>query len=126
MAKPRRLVACQRTEYRQCRLVLVGPRHPRILRRYLEREAAGAQMTDWRASDPDIAAIVGARHADPFSILGPHRTPNGTAIRAFVPGAAALYAVDPAGAAIAQLQPRHSDGFFEALVPDRPTLAASA
>ena len=81
-------------------------------------------MNDWRASDPDIAAIVGARHADPFAILGPHRTPNGTAIRAFVPGATSLSAVDPTGVAIAELQMRHSDGFFEGLVPDRPTLAA--
>ncbi len=76
-------------------------------------------MTQWRASDPDIAAIVGARHADPFAILGPHPTPAGMVIRAFVPGAAAVRAIDAAGAPIADLQPRHPDGFFEALLPGR-------
>ncbi len=81
-------------------------------------------MTGWRVSDADIAAIVGARHADPFSVLGPHRTPDGVVIRAFVPGADKLSAVDAAGGVIAPLRQRHPDGVFEALVPDHADLFA--
>ena len=42
---------------------------------------------NWRATPDDIAAIVEARHGDPFALLGPHDTQAGTVIRALVPGA---------------------------------------
>ena len=41
----------------------------------------------WQASKAAIAAIVGARHGDPFAVLGPHRTAAGLVIRALVPDA---------------------------------------
>ncbi len=40
--------------------------------------------------DHDIAAIVGGYHLDPFSVLGPHGTPSGWEVRAFIPGVAAV------------------------------------
>jgi len=73
----------------------------------------------WQASDDDVAAIVGARHPDPFGILGPHAGPEGVVVRAFVPGASALRIEDAGGGEIATLIQRHPDGFFEGLVTGR-------
>ena len=78
-------------------------------------------MTEWRTSEADIAAILAARHPDPFAILGPHETPAGLVIRALVPGATSLAVLDLAGASLATLENRSEDGFFEGLLPDRPT-----
>ncbi len=72
--------------------------------------------TDWRTTANEIAALVGARHADPFGLLGPHVVPEGLVIRAFVPGASSVQAlIDGKGVS---LQLRHADGFFEGLLPD--------
>ena len=76
-------------------------------------------MTDrnWRADPEDIAALVAARHGDPFALLGPHETGAGVVIRAFVPGARRLAALTPAGAPIIELELVHEEGFFEGLTP---------
>jgi 1,4-alpha-glucan branching enzyme len=71
----------------------------------------------WQASEDDIAAIVGARHGDPFAVLGPHQTPAGQVIRALVPGADSLQVCGPTGAAPVAMSRRHPEGFFEALLP---------
>ena len=72
----------------------------------------------WQASDGDVAAILAARHGDPFAILGQHRTPEGFAVRAFVPYAETLHAVGPDGREF-ELEGRPgAAGFFEGLVPD--------
>ncbi len=42
---------------------------------------------DWRAREQDLDAIAAARNADPFAVLGPHRTPAGWVIRVFAPEA---------------------------------------
>ncbi|MDB5395696.1 MAG: 1,4-alpha-glucan branching enzyme [Rhodospirillales bacterium] len=73
----------------------------------------------WRAGDGDVAAIIAARHADPFSVLGLHQTAEGLVLRAFVPGAWELRAENGAGETIVNLVRRHDDGFFEARVGDR-------
>jgi len=70
----------------------------------------------WRAAPDDIAAIAAARCGDPFAVLGPHETPDGLVIRAFVPGAAALWAETRTGQEIATLAPVGADGFFEARI----------
>ena len=64
----------------------------------------------------DIDLILGARHGDPFSVLGPHTLPGGGAwVRAFLPGAAQVGVVDAAtGATLATMTRRHDEGFFEA------------
>ncbi len=73
----------------------------------------------WRATDDEIAALVDARHGDPFALLGPHQCSDGVVIRAFVPHAEMLDAVDMAGHVVAGLKRRHDAGFFEGLVPTR-------
>jgi 1,4-alpha-glucan branching enzyme len=70
----------------------------------------------WRLSPEDVAALVAARHGDPFAVLGLHETPGGFALRAFVPGAAALTALRPDGSFLAALACRHPDGLFEARI----------
>jgi 1,4-alpha-glucan branching enzyme len=66
----------------------------------------------WRAAEADIAAIAGARHADPFAVLGPHEVAGGHVIRAFVPDADDVTAIDAAGVCVAELEPR-GGGVFE-------------
>jgi 1,4-alpha-glucan branching enzyme len=81
------------------------------------------QASLWQASDEDVSAIVGARHPDPFAVLGLHRANQGSGfvLRAFVPGAETVTAIDAAGVPVANLTPRGDQGFFEALVPARQT-----
>jgi 1,4-alpha-glucan branching enzyme len=73
------------------------------------------------AARPDAGAIVAiaeGRHGDPFSVLGPHRAGASEdapwAVRAFLPGARAAWAL--AGAAVEMLR-LHPEGFFEAVLP---------
>ncbi len=74
----------------------------------------------WQASEDDIAAILGARHLDPFAVLGPHTVPAGQVIRALVPGADTVEICTRDGEAVARMTMRHPDGFFEALCPQCP------
>jgi 1,4-alpha-glucan branching enzyme len=76
-------------------------------------------------SDHDVELIRSARHGDPFAVLGPHADAAGTWwLRAMLPGASYVVAVDPAsGAVIAPLLLRHVDGVFESALPG-PTLLA--
>ena len=69
----------------------------------------------WQAKDGDIAAIVAARHGDPFAVLGCHDTRWGRVIRAFVPGAASLRVTAAVDAQSLEMTCRHGDGFFEVL-----------
>ncbi len=78
-------------------------------------------MTNWHATTPDVEAIVAARHADPFAILGPHETAYGLVIRAFVPGATSLFLLNDAGARLAVFECRHAAGFFETYLPNQPS-----
>ena len=71
----------------------------------------------FRASDEDVAAIVGARHADAFAVLGLHDTPSGPVVRAFVPEAETLRVVPVDGSAAIALACRHPAGFFEGAAP---------
>ncbi|MCS0496367.1 1,4-alpha-glucan branching protein GlgB [Ancylobacter sp. MQZ15Z-1] len=80
-------------------------------------------MVAWQAPDREVEALVGGRHADPFALLGPHETKSGLVIRAFVPDAATLQAVEADGKVVAELTCRHPAGFFEGLVKGRPAWA---
>ncbi len=71
-----------------------------------------------RASEEDIAALVGARHADPFSVLGPHAEGAGTILRALAPGANKVTALIEGGESLS-LAPREKD-FFEGFVARKP------
>ena len=68
-------------------------------------------MNGWHAEDEAIAAILAARHEDPFALLGPHEVAGGTVIRAFVPGADTLTAT--VGDDAWPLERRSEAGFFE-------------
>ena len=72
-------------------------------------------MTGWRAATSDIDALLAARHADPFALLGPHAVPEGIVLRAFMPGAETLQAL--CGGAAHPLERRRDEGFFEGLIP---------
>jgi 1,4-alpha-glucan branching enzyme len=62
----------------------------------------------------DIESICHGRHGDPFAILGPHTNASGgTTVRAFLPGAATVVAVDPGGRRLGSLAARHAAGFFD-------------
>jgi 1,4-alpha-glucan branching enzyme len=82
----------------------------------------------WRAREEDVDAIAAARQKDPFAVLGPHLTPDGWVVRAFVPDAIDVRALARDGEPIAQLERRKGD-FFEALLPEvteRPTYRIEA
>ncbi|MBE9605087.1 1,4-alpha-glucan branching protein GlgB [Acetobacteraceae bacterium H6797] len=72
---------------------------------------------DWRAAASDIEAVIGARHGDPFALLGPHQVKEGVVVRSFVPHAETLEVLSPQGKVLARLERRHDAGFFEGLVP---------
>jgi 1,4-alpha-glucan branching enzyme len=71
-----------------------------------------------RLPDAEVAAIVAARHGDPFAVLGPHRTDDGWVVRAFVPGAETLELLRDGAAH--PLERRHAEGFFEGVVSAEP------
>ena len=79
----------------------------------------------WQASEAEIAAIVGARHGDPFAILGPHMTGDGQVIRALVPGAVSVRVRGPDGAMSLPMTSRDPAGFFEVLLPRGTALLAT-
>ena len=65
----------------------------------------------------DIELIRGARHGDPFSVLGPHSQDGGVSIRAFLPGARQALVLDAgSGLQLGTLEKQHADGFFEGLL----------
>src|SRR5260370_13113612 len=68
----------------------------------------------------DAAAIVAARHVDPFAFLGMHAASVGVYVRAFLPDAEAMAVVDSASGAIAADGKRvHRAGLFVASMPGR-------
>src|SRR6476469_7087119 len=77
--------------------------------------------TDYRLAADAVAALVEARHDDPFAVLGPHAVAGGVVIRALVPGAERVEVVEEAtGAVVGALERRHEAGLFEGLLADRP------
>jgi len=67
---------------------------------------------------PEISKICQGQHGDPFSVLGPHpvrgaKATTQVSVRCFLPGAAAVAAVDDSGLLLGKLTPRHDAGFFE-------------
>ena len=77
--------------------------------------------TDYRLAADAVAALVEARHDDPFAVLGPHAAAGGVVIRALVPGAERVEVVEEAtGAVVGALERRHDAGLFEGLLADRP------
>ncbi|HEY7499569.1 MAG TPA: 1,4-alpha-glucan branching protein GlgB [Vicinamibacterales bacterium] len=64
-----------------------------------------------------LDAIVGARHADPFSVLGPHLERGRLTIRAYIPASQTVVVVR-GGAAPIEMVRRHPAGVFETTIDD--------
>ncbi len=82
-----------------------------------------AATPDTPASSLDsaaVAALIAGRHADPFSVLGIHIEQGATVLRAFVPGAEGLEAIDALGNVLARLTRVHAEGLFEGPIEGRP------
>jgi len=64
---------------------------------------------------PDVDALLAARHGDPFSVLGPHPESDGqTWLRALLPGAQSVEVITAAGGKpVAPLARRDAAGLFE-------------
>ena len=82
---------------------------------------ADKSQCGWRASEHDVQSIISARHGDPFSVLGLHPTSAGLVVRTFVPHAETVRVENSAGEAIATLERRNDAGFFEGLLPGKPS-----
>ena len=67
-----------------------------------------------------LDALLAGRLADPFGVLGPHRTAKGRVVRAFLPGALAVEARSPKdGTLLAHLAPSAAHaGVFAGPMPD--------
>lgn len=68
----------------------------------------------------EIERIIHSAHADPFSVLGAHRVKSGgrecVAIRAFLPDARDVSAIDVATGDEYPMKKMHREGFFEVVV----------
>jgi 1,4-alpha-glucan branching enzyme len=65
----------------------------------------------------EIEAIVAGDHGDPFAVLGPREAGGDLVIRAFVPGAETVEAVDQeSGEVLATLDRLHPDGLFAGVI----------
>ncbi len=77
-------------------------------------------MADPRPPPAAVDAVIGARHGDPFAVLGPHEVDGGVAIRAFLPDARSVEIVSgDTGAVLATLERIHPDGFWCGLMRER-------
>jgi len=75
--------------------------------------------TAYALSREEADALAGARHADPFKVLGPRDTAAGRVIRAYLPGARAVEVLRRSDRQpIGKLEPR-DNGLFEGTVTDR-------
>jgi 1,4-alpha-glucan branching enzyme len=72
-------------------------------------------------SEPDVLALVDARHDDPFAVLGLHRDGEGALwMRALLPQAREVVVHEARGGLrVARLALRHPEGLWETCVPRR-------
>src|SRR6266566_1137311 len=73
-----------------------------------------------------IQSLVTGKHGDPFAVLGPHPSRDGSVtVRAFLPGAAEVAVVVADGGAVLAppLKLVHRDGLWEAKLAKRPPAA---
>ncbi|TDP63107.1 1,4-alpha-glucan branching protein GlgB [Roseateles toxinivorans] len=71
------------------------------------------------ASD-ELNALLQARHADPFAVLGLHAEADGRMwLRAMLPGALGVMVLEAATRRVVATLPHRSGGFFEAMLPRR-------
>jgi 1,4-alpha-glucan branching enzyme len=78
------------------------------------KKATEKRHQDWAPASAKIKAIVRGEHGDPFAVLGLHRGRHGASVRAFLPDAEAVSAVDPETGESVALEKLHEAGFFAA------------
>ncbi len=61
----------------------------------------------------EIEAIISGSHANPFAVLGPHKSGSGIIARCFIPGAENVTVTALDGTILGELGLRHEAGFFE-------------
>ncbi|MCG8709719.1 1,4-alpha-glucan branching enzyme [Brenneria sp. 4F2] len=67
-----------------------------------------------------INSLIAGHYADPFSLLGMHKTSNGIEVRALLPDAQEVWVVETRrGCKVAQMEPYDERGFFCARLPRR-------
>ena len=68
-----------------------------------------------------VHALMAARHADPFSVLGMHTNPSGKiCVRTILPGAQNVQVIDAkTNTSLTYLNQSHDAGFFEGIIPRR-------
>ncbi|HXL97382.1 MAG TPA: hypothetical protein VN925_03345, partial [Steroidobacteraceae bacterium] len=64
-----------------------------------------------------VKALAEGRLGDPFALLGPRPCAHGTVVRAYLPPAQGVEAIDRSGARLATLQPLQTQGLFAAVIP---------
>ncbi|MEO7152098.1 MAG: alpha amylase C-terminal domain-containing protein [Burkholderiaceae bacterium] len=75
-------------------------------------------------TESEIALVCSGRHGDPFAVLGVHAWQGQSWLRAMLPGASQVVALDArSGELLNVLERRHADGLFEAVLP--PDAAAN-
>ncbi len=72
-----------------------------------------------RVEPATLHALLEAAHADPFAVLGMHPVAGGLVLRALLPGAQAVVAVDVRGEPLATLEPQDGSALFVGILPDR-------
>ncbi|MBC9178296.1 1,4-alpha-glucan branching protein GlgB [Pseudoroseomonas ludipueritiae] len=77
-------------------------------------------MADLDLDPGALAALVEARHGDPFAVLGPHDVAGGRELRVLVPGAMGVQAVS--GGEVSTLRPVHQAGLYAGRIPPGPYL----
>jgi 1,4-alpha-glucan branching enzyme len=71
-------------------------------------------------SGEDVDALVAARHADPFAVLGVHEHAGKVWVCTVQPGASQVEVIDAAsGITLADLSRVHADGVFAGRIPQR-------
>ena len=80
-----------------------------------------------QAMNPDLArvapeslqSLLQASHPDPFALLGAHAVAGGVVLRALLPGARQVVALDHDGKMLLELQPQDGSPLFVAALPAR-------
>jgi 1,4-alpha-glucan branching enzyme len=75
-------------------------------------------MADLDLDPGALAALVEARHGDPFALLGPHEAGGGRELRVMLPGAQGVQAIS--GEQVSTLRPVHEAGLFAGHIPAGP------
>jgi 1,4-alpha-glucan branching enzyme len=91
-----------------------------------EKKTVAKQATVKKKASPAalhheaIEAIVAGTHGDPFGVLGIHADGEANVLRAFIPGAERIEAINDAEHVVAVLERTHEAGFFEGPIDGRP------